>query len=118
MSAPIPKVVRVHRFHPAGLDPVTVYVEQYGPESSRMTVQCYAQAWTAYWGAHGKRPVEQFVADCNAEYVVSNLDWGNGGQRTKAAERRHIEYLTRIVRAIQEEFSKAGQRRPAKEKAP
>jgi hypothetical protein len=102
MSAPIPKVVRVHRFHPDRLD--------------RIIVQCYAQAWTAYWGAHGDCPVEHFVATCDADYVASNLDWGNEGQRTKAAQKRHTEYLTRIVRAIQEEFSKAGQRRPAKEK--
>lgn len=117
MSSFSPLTVRVHRFHPAGLDPVTVYAEQYRVGASRITVQCYAQAWTAYWGSHGDCPVEQFVATCDAEYVVGNLDWGNGGQRTKAAERGQRRYLTRIVQAIQGEFSKLGARHPDMEAA-
>lgn len=98
---------RVHRFHPAKLDPVTVYVEQYGPASTRITVQCYAQAWTAYWGSHGDNPVEDFIIGCHPEYVADNLKWGNNGLFTKRMEKHHYQYLVRIVQAIQEHFIKA-----------
>lgn len=97
--------LRVHRFHPNGLDPITVYVEEYRPGSSRITVQCYAQAWTAYWGAHGARPVERFVASADADYVADGLVWGNNGLMLKSREKHHRAYLLRIVRAMQDHFS-------------
>ena len=96
---------RVHRFHPKGLDPVTVYVEQYGPASSRITVQCYARAWTAYWGSHGARGVEAFVTNCGAEYIADNLVWGTNGLFTKHAEKLDRAYLLRIAQALKDHFS-------------
>lgn len=107
MSAFIPSDLRVYRFHPDGLDPIAVYVEQFGPASSRMTVQCYAQAWTAYWGSHGEKGLEAFVMSCHADYVVDGMTWGNGGLMLKSREKHHREYLLRIVRAIQAEFAKS-----------
>lgn len=105
MSALIPQDLRVYRFHPDGLDPIAVYVEQFRPESSRMTVQCYAQAWTAYWGSHGSKGVESFVVGCHADYVADNLQYGTSGLMLKAREKHQREYLLRIVRAIQAEFA-------------
>ena len=100
-----PTATRVHRFHPIDLDPVTVYVEEYAPGASRVTIRCYAQAWTAYWGSHGaQQTVEQFMCDCDAPYVVDNLLWGMGGQLLKTAEKRQRDYLSRIVHAIQKHF--------------
>jgi len=104
MAALIPNALRIYRFHPENLDPIAVYIEEFSPTSSRMTVQCYAQAWTAYWGAHGERGVENFVITCSAEYVADNLTWGNNGLFTKAMEKRQATYLRRIVQAIQSEF--------------
>ena len=95
---------RFYRFHPDGLDPVTVYVEQFEESSSRIIVQCYARAWTAYWGAHGKNSVEQFVSNCNAEYVADNLSWGLNGIVLKRREKTERAYLLRIVQAIQEQW--------------
>lgn len=103
----LPTNTRIYQFHPTGLDPITVYVEQYGPAKSRITVQCYARAWTAYWGSHGDQPVESFVTQCNAEYVADNLAWGWNGLLLKRREKTELEYLLRIVKAIQAEFSKA-----------
>lgn len=105
MSALIPMELRVYRFHPVGIDPVAVYVEQFGQNSSRMTVQCYAQAWTAYWGSHGGNGLESFVVGCHPEYVADNLTWGNNGLMLKRHEKFNRDYLLRIVRAIQAEFS-------------
>lgn len=86
-----------------------VYVEQYRPGASRITVQCYAQAWTAYWGSHGKCPVEQFFASCDADYVIDNLVWGNNGLMLKSREKSNREYLKRIVKSLQEHFKSQGE---------
>lgn len=102
MSEP---TLRVHRFHPERLDPVTVYVEEIRPGASRITVQCYAQAWTAYWGSHGQESVERFVCDSHAEYVADNLQWGTNGLMNKAKTKLQREYLLRIVRAMQAHFA-------------
>lgn len=101
-----PEALRVYRFHQDRLDPVTVFVEQYGPTESRITVQCYAQAWTAFWGSHGEQTVEEFVCSCHSDYVASNLTWGQNGLMLKSRSKYQREYLLRIVEAIKAEFSK------------
>lgn len=104
MTALIPTEVRVHRFHPNGLDPIAVYVEQYGPESSRMTVQCYSRAWTAYWGAHGIKGLERFVVISHVDYIIDNLTWGTCCLFGSKQEERERAYLRGIVQAIQNQF--------------
>ena len=99
-----PKNLRIYRFHPSGLDPVSVYVEQFSPNASRITVQCYARAWTAYWGSHGDQPVEHFVVNCHADYVIDNLIWGMQGIVLAKMQKHEIAYLTKIVEAIQVHF--------------
>lgn len=106
MRAFKPKSLRIYRFHPERLDPIAVYVEQFAPESSRMTVQCYARAWTAYWGSHGSKGLESFIVSCHPSYVADSLTWGTNGFITKRMEKRNRDYLVQIVQAIQAEFSK------------
>lgn len=102
----IPTAFRIHRFHPSGLDPVAVFVEEYQPGASRIVVQCYAQAWTAYWGNHGKqKSAENFVLSCEVDYIVDNLIWGLNGRMTKASEKNERQYLIRIVKAMKEHFA-------------
>lgn len=105
MSAPEPQDLRIYRFHPAGLDPITVYVEQYSERASRVTVQCYAQAWTAYWGAHGDEGAERFMRDCSVGYLVDSFVWGNNGLMLKRREMDQARYLGRIIDAIQRHFA-------------
>lgn len=102
-----PKAFRIYRFEHVGLDPITVYVDEFRPGASRMTVQCYAQAWTAYWGSHGHNPLEEFVISCNAGYIADGLKWGNNGLMLKRMEKLQYQYLVRIVQAIQECFRQA-----------
>lgn len=106
MTTPIiePINTRVHRFKAAQLDPVTIYVEEYSNTASRIIVQCYAQAWTAYWGSHGDRPVEDFIRNAGPEYITDNLRWGNNSLMLKAQEGHQARYLLRIVKAMQEHF--------------
>ena len=96
--------LRVYKFHPERLDPVTVFVEQFSECNGRITVQCYAQAWTAYWGNHGNSTVERFIVSCNADYIADNLAWGRNGLLLKSREKMQHEYLIRIAEAIQQHF--------------
>lgn len=102
-----PQQLRVYRIEAIGIDPVTVYVEQFRPGAARMVVQCYARAWTGFWGSHGpEAPLESFVASSAAEYIADGLVWGTNGQMLKRLEKDNHAYVTRIVRAIQAEFRK------------
>ena len=95
---------RVYKFHPNRLDPITVFVEQFSKTQSRMTVQCYAQSWTAYWGNHGDCTTEEFFLSCNSDYLADNLTWGWNGLLLKSREKLQREYLIRIVDAIRHHF--------------
>jgi hypothetical protein len=96
---------RVYRFEVIGLDPITVYVEQFRPGSGRMTVQCYARAWTGFWGSHGAdATLEDFVADCSDDYIADGLIWGTRGVILRKHEKTDEAYVQRIVRAIQAHF--------------
>jgi hypothetical protein len=105
----LPIATRIHRFQVPGLDPITVYVEEYAPGRSMITVQCYSQAWTTFWGSHGDGPVEDFITHVHADYVVMNLKQGQNGLMVKKQERYQIQYLMRIVKAMQDHFRKASE---------
>ncbi len=32
-----------------GLDPITVFLEDYGPRQGQITIRCYDEIWSAYW---------------------------------------------------------------------
>lgn len=73
MAAFIPTDLRIYRFHPEGLDPIAVYVEQYGPRSSRITVQCFSRAWTAYWALTAMMGLR--LLSSNATRIMSLTPW-------------------------------------------
>lgn len=99
--------LRVYKFHPDRLDPVTVFVEQLGECRSRVTVQCYARAWTAYWGSHGECQVEKFIVSCDADYLADNFSWGLNGLMLKRIEKPQRDYLIRVIQSIQQHFKEA-----------
>lgn len=53
------------------LDPVTINIENIEDGKGKITVDCYGQSWSAYWGAMGANTnVQQFVASCGADYII------------------------------------------------
>ena len=67
---------------PHKLDPVTVIIEDQGVRAERgdhktrqgeITIKCYGNAWTTYWGSMGDRTVAQFFSDCSADYLIGCL---------------------------------------------
>lgn len=75
------------------LDPVTVILEDIGPGEGRVFVECYGEAWAAYWGGMGQRTIAQFVSECGIDYLHSNLIRGK-------VEKKRVQYIHRIVQAV------------------
>lgn len=71
------KITEIREEPPIGrLDPITIHLENWQPGRGQITIKCYNQSWTSYWGAMGKQSVEEFFCSCNAEYLIRNLATG------------------------------------------
>ena len=79
------------------LDPIQVYWEDFGDGRGRVTITCYGEAWTAYWGAMGD-PIKKFFTKADDEYIATRLQGAQFQKRTAG----HMTYLIRLVRAIKE----------------
>lgn len=55
------------------LDPVTVYLNDIGPRQGKITIECYGQSWSAYWGGMGDRTIAEFFCSCDAHYLAGKL---------------------------------------------
>ena len=83
------------------LDPVTVIVQDHEPGKCTLIVQCFNQAWTAYWGAMGGTLAE-FLKRVDDGYVADNLIRGHAGDMTRKAEELQRKYVTKIAAAIRQ----------------
>lgn len=90
----VPEVNVIHI--PAGdkLDPIIVYFEDEKPGQGRMTIACYGDAWTAWWGSMGDRTVRQFVAGCDAGYLSGAMC------QLRAANGMHRDYAWRVAARV------------------
>lgn len=89
-----------------GLDPIAVYVENLAPGQGRMVVQCYARAWTAYWGGMGASTMQQFVVAARTDYVVDNMLCELGDRILKRRMPDERRYLARIVESVKAAFAR------------
>lgn len=55
------------------LDPITVYMEDYEPGKGKITVECYGQSWSAYWGGMSGRTVGEFFCSCDEGYISNRF---------------------------------------------
>lgn len=56
------------------VDPVTVFLENYGGGRGKLTIETFGEAWSSYWGAMGDgRTLEQFILKCDNHYLSKNL---------------------------------------------
>lgn len=58
------------------LDPIDVMLEDFEPGKGRITIRCYTESWTAYWGAMSGRTVSDFFCSCDNGYIASYLAGG------------------------------------------
>jgi hypothetical protein len=78
------------------IDPIRVFLQDLAPGQGRIIIECYGNAWAAYWRAMGDTEVAEFVAGVDPDYLASKL-WRVGERRTKKAE----GYLLRIIAVVQ-----------------
>lgn len=43
-----------------GLDPIDIYLEKPTETSGKITVVCYGESWSGYWGGVGEAGFESF----------------------------------------------------------
>lgn len=55
------------------LDPVTVYVTNYKPGQGKIVIECFGEAWTAYWGGMGDNTLQQFFLTCDNAYILGKM---------------------------------------------
>lgn len=55
------------------LDPVTVFLEDLGRRQGQITIKCFDEVWSSYWGAMGDRTIAEFFCSCDHHYLAKNL---------------------------------------------
>lgn len=59
-----------------GLDNLTVFIENFGVDRGQITIVCFGEAWSNYWGAMGEDDIEQFFIRASEDYLVKKLSSG------------------------------------------
>jgi len=99
LPLPMMKVTRIDSKD--GLDPITVFWQDFGVGQGSVTILCYDMAWTAWFGGMGGRSIEQFFTESDTDYTVTKLFYAQFLKNTAG----HKKYLTRIVEAIKKEIA-------------
>jgi len=55
------------------LDPVNVFVEEYSANSGKITMECFGDAWSYYWGSIGERSIMEFFCACDNHYLCGKF---------------------------------------------
>lgn len=64
------RIEGIERSH--SLDPVEVIVENFGEGRGKITVSCYGEVWTGFWGSMGGT-VEQFFQRVSNDYLIGKM---------------------------------------------
>lgn len=56
-----------------GLDPISIYLEDYEIGKGKITISCYDKSWHSFWGAMGEMSISDFFLSCDNGYIVKNL---------------------------------------------
>ena len=97
------------------LDPVTVFLEDYGDNKGKLIIECYGKSWSAYWGSMGGN-LAKFIKRVSSDYIANSMD-GNlqcdqedydafekKARQCVLTDRRKREISNKKARAIWEEI--------------
>lgn len=76
-----------------GLDPIRVFLQDFGSGRGRIIIECYGNAWSTYWGSMGT-DIRSFVIAVDADYIECAM---HSGRTHRQVDSR---YLTRVVHAV------------------
>lgn len=55
-------------------DPIAVYLEDQGPGAGKITITCFDDCWTNYWGSMGgDQTISQFFQHASDSYIAGKL---------------------------------------------
>ena len=59
------------------LDPISVIVENFGPGAGKITITCFGEAWSNYWGCMDEQhTLESFFCKADKHYIAGKLKNG------------------------------------------
>ena len=85
----------------AGLDRISVFLTDYGVGRGMVTLVCYGNAWSSYFGGMGEKRIEEFVRMAGRDYLVNKL----GISQVLAQRKRDLVYLGRVIDAVKAELA-------------
>ena len=56
-----------------GLDPISIYLEDFEPRKGKIIISCWDKSWHSYWGGMGDRTISEFFLSCDNHYIAKNL---------------------------------------------
>ena len=59
------------------LDPINIFLEDFQLGQGKLTVECYGESWSSYWGAMGDRDISEFLLSCDNDYIIRNISTVN-----------------------------------------
>lgn len=80
------------------LDRLHVFWIDVAPGSGYVTITCYGQAWTAYFGAMGGKTIKEFFVGCDTGYMVTKM----GITPILKQSKRNDAYLGRIIDVVRD----------------
>ena len=81
-----------------GLDRIHVFWMDVAPRKGYVTIICYGQAWTAYFGGMGDLTIREFFARCDTGYMVTKMGITPALKQSK----KNDAYLSRIIDAVRQ----------------
>lgn len=81
-----------------GLDPIRVILQDLAPSQGRIIVECYGQAWAAYFGSMSGRTISRFIADCDVAYISNAME----SNAEMADFYQYDSYRDRVMTAVRE----------------
>ncbi|QEG12201.1 hypothetical protein OMEGA_135 [Klebsiella phage vB_KaeM_KaOmega] len=75
------------------LDPVEVIVENFEPGAGKITISCYGQVWTGFWGSMGGT-VEEFFQRVSNDYLIDKM---SDYRATEPDPDKDPEYLKSLI---------------------
>lgn len=58
------------------LDPINVFIGDMNANRGRITIACFDNSWSYYWGSIGERTMTQFFCACSDDYLARKFHLG------------------------------------------
>lgn len=84
-----------------GLDTIHVFWLDVDPGKGYVTIICFGQAWTAYFGGMGGGTIKEFFAKCDTGYMVTKM----GITPMLKQSKRSDAYLGKIIDTVRDSLA-------------